>query len=242
MKQIILLLILLLSTCFASAQVLQIEPSEVKQTFRVNLSDPFINLELVATVRNISKDTVKLKWTRREIDKPAEWQTQVCDGIECYIPLVSSNIDPQLGLNAPFILPPNSKADFIFHLIPTQTAGTGKFSVDFASVQKPDSLLARMNFEATVQNLTTSVKDRQLETAQVYPNPASDYFMLNVIDGIDRIVLYNVLGVPVRTYLPAYGTRYPLNNLPDGMYLLTLQSSSKGVLKTMRITKRGIRS
>ncbi|MFM8448608.1 MAG: T9SS type A sorting domain-containing protein [Haliscomenobacter sp.] len=242
MKQIILLFFLFFGSYIASAQVLQIEPGEVKQTFRVNLSDPFINLELVATVRNMGKDTLKLKWVRKEIDKPSEWQTQVCDGVECYIPLVSSNIDPQLGLNAPFVLPPNGKADFIFHLIPTQTAGTGKFAVDFFSMQKPDSLLARMNFEATVQNLTTSVKDRQLETAQVFPNPAIDYFMLNAIDGIDRMVLYNALGVPVRTYLPAYGQRYSLNNLPDGMYLLTLANTGKGVLKTLRIVKRSIRS
>ena len=242
MKQMILSLCLLFSTALAQAQTLRIEPGDVKQIFKVNLADPFLNLEMYATVRNISKDTVRLKWQRREIDKPGEWQTQVCDGVECYIPIVSSNIDPKLGLNAPFVLPPNGKADFIFHLIPGQIAGTGKFSVQFSSVQKPDSIMASMNFEATVQSLVTSVKDWQVQAAQIYPNPASDYFMLSAVDGIDQLILYNTLGIPLKTYLPAYGQRYSLSGLPDGIYLLSLVDNKKGIVKTLRISKRGIRS
>ncbi|MFZ4560538.1 MAG: T9SS type A sorting domain-containing protein [Saprospiraceae bacterium] len=242
MKQIIHIFLAFSPLAFVSAQTLRIEPGDVKQTFKVNLADPLLNLELYASVRNIGSDTIRLKWQRREASQPSGWQTQVCDGVECYLPIVSSNVDPNLGLNAPFVLPPNKKADFIFHVLPNQTAGTGKFAIRFSSAQKPDSILASMNFEVNVQSLVTSSKESQPGSIQVFPNPASDFFMLNTIEDVDQLVLYNLLGVPVKTYLAEYGQRYSLNNVVDGVYLLALVNKNKGTIRTMRIIKRGVRS
>ena len=242
MKQIIHFFLAFSPLAFASAQSLRIEPGDVKQTFKANLADPRLNLELYASVRNVSNDTIRLKWQRREVSQPGGWQTQVCDGVECYLPIVSSNVDPNLGLNAPFVLLPNKKADFIFHVLPNQTAGTGKFAIRFSSTQKPDSILASMNFEVNVQSLVTSAKEWQPGSVQVFPNPASDFFMLNSIEGIEQLVLYNQLGLPVKTYLAEYGQRYSLYNVVDGVYFLALVNKNKSIVRTIRIIKRSVRS
>ncbi|MBV6428258.1 MAG: hypothetical protein KIPDCIKN_02784 [Haliscomenobacter sp.] len=243
MKHCLLFAVFVALPILASAQAIKVEPAEVKQTFQVNLSDPFLDLELHATVRNTSAtDTVRLKWLRKELNKPEGWLTQVCDGVECFVPIVSSNIDPMLGLNTPFVLPPNSKADFIFHVLPGQVAGSGKFSIQFSSVTKPDSLLASMSFDVVVQSLVTNLKDFRQDDIQVYPNPASDFFEISASEGIDRVVVYNALGVPVKTFLSAPGQRYSLSRMPDGIYLISLINNQKGVLKTTRLFKRGIRS
>lgn len=243
MKQSLLFAVFFSLTILADGQALKVEPAEVKQTFKVNLADPFLDLELHATIRNTSAtDTFRLKWQRKELNKPEGWLSQVCDGVECFVPIVSSNIDPMLGLNTPFVLPPNSKADFIFHVLPGQVAGSGKYSIQFSSVTKPDSLLASMSFDVVVQSLVTNLKDLRQDDIQVYPNPASDFFEISASEGIDKIIVYNALGVPVKTFLSAPGQRYSLSRMPDGIYLIAFINNQKGVLKTSRLFKRGIRS
>ncbi|MBK6947437.1 MAG: T9SS type A sorting domain-containing protein [Haliscomenobacter sp.] len=243
MKQHLLFAILCFLTTLTHGQVLKVEPSEVKQTFKVSLADPFLDLELHATIRNTSAtDTFRLKWLRKELNKPEGWLSQVCDGVECFVPIVSSNIDPMLGLSTPFVLPPNSKADFIFHVLPGQVAGSANYSIQFSSVAKPDSILASMRFDVVVQSLVTNLKDLRQDGIQVYPNPASDFFEISASEGVDKIVVYNALGVPVKTFLSAPGQRYSLGRIPDGIYLIALINNQKGVLKTTRLFKRGIRS
>jgi len=242
MKQTILFLLTCLLVADLNGQDLKITPAEVKQTFKVNISDPSLSLEVYSSIENLStKDTLKLKWKRRELDRPSAWLTQVCDGVECFIPIVSSNIDPALGLNAPFILPPKAKVGFIFYVLPNQVAGNGKFAINFSSVSKPDSILTSMNFDVTVQNLTTNTNDLDFAAnVQVFPNPASDYFNLSYTEGIEQIVVQNQIGVVVRVYLAESGQRYSLGGLPDGMYYLTLinQSRQKKVIKLVKRAQR----
>ncbi len=243
MKQPILLLCFWLTTISLGGQDLKVTPTEVKQTFKVNISDPFLSLEVYASIENTStKDTLKLKWKRRELDRPTAWQTQVCDGVECFVPIVSSNIDPALGLNAPFILPPKTKVGFIFYVLPNQVAGTGKFAIQFSTVSKPDSVLTAMNFEVTVQNLTTNARAVQFApNLQVFPNPASDFFQLSFAEGIERVIVYNQIGVPVRTYLSESGQPYSLNGLPDGLYMIAVSNERQDQQRILKLIKRAQR-
>lgn len=240
MKQPIHLLCLLLTSLSLWGQDLKVTPSEVKQTFKVNISDPSLSVEVYSSIENTStKDTLKLKWKRQELDRPNAWQTQVCDGVECFVPIVSSNIDPALGLNAPFILPPKTKVGFIFYVLPNQVAGTGKFAIQFSMTSKPDSILASMNFEVTVQNLTTNTRDVQFApNLQVFPNPASNFFHLSFAEGIDRVVVYNQIGVPVRTYLAESGQPYSLNGLPDGMYMIAVTNGRQDQHRILKLIKK----
>ncbi len=243
MKQPLLISFLWLTTLSLWGQDLKVNPTEVKQTFKVNISDPFLSLEVYANIENTStKDTLKLKWKRRELDRPNAWQTQVCDGVECFVPIVSSNIDPALGLNTPFILPPRSKVGFIFYVLPNQVAGTGKFAIQFSTVSKPDSILATMNFEVTVQNLTTNTSDFQFApNLQVFPNPANDFFYLSFVEGVDRVIVYNSIGIPVRTFLAESGQQYSLNGLPDGMYMIAVTNELQNQQRTVKLIKRAQR-
>jgi hypothetical protein len=242
MKQPLLLICLSLTALSLGGQDLKVTPAEVKQTFKVNISDPSLSLEVYSSIENLStKDTLKLKWKRRELDRPAAWLTQVCDGIECFIPIVSSNIDPALGLNAPFILPPKAKVGFIFYVLPNQVAGNGKFAINFSAVSKPDSILASMNFEVTVQNLTTNARDVQFApNLRVFPNPAADFFQLSFIEGAEQISVYNQLGLRVRTYLAESGQLYSLSGLPDGMYIVAVtdRQNRQRAVKLVKRTQR----
>lgn len=241
MKQVLLFLSLVMAVgATAQTSPLTINPTTAKKDFSVNLSDPFLDLEATATVTNTSKDTLRLKWKRVELSRPSAWATQVCDGVECFDEIVSSNIDPKLGLNAPFVLAPGKKVEFIFHLLPNKTAGVGKFAIDFSRTSKPDSILGRMNFDVTVTSRTTSTKEVAAEGLALFPNPTVDFFQLKNGNGVERVVVYNVLGTVVRQF-EANQERYRIDQLPDGLYLVGLVDRSNRTIKTLRLLKRSIR-
>ncbi|MCB9080815.1 MAG: T9SS type A sorting domain-containing protein [Lewinellaceae bacterium] len=224
------------------AQVITISPAQTKKAFTTDLSDPYLDLEVYATIKNVSADTIHLKWSRLELDRPSSWQTQVCDGITCYEPFVSTNIDPQYQLNDPVTLKPNESREFILHVLPGGTPGTGLIDIDFFLTNKPTERLGTMSFVVEVQALvTSSYTPRVIDVIRVFPNPADDYFQLTDYRGVDRLVIYNILGIPVRQFLVGPGQRYSIGNLPDGMYLVSLINNQKGALKTIRLSKRGLR-
>lgn len=244
MKQMLLpftFALLTIAPLFGQSTLLSITPGTLKKDFTVDLNDPYLDLEVRATVSNTSKDTLKLKWKRVELSKPSKWATQVCDGIVCYDEIVGSNVDSKLGLNAPLKMAPGKKIEFIFHILPNKTAGTGKYGLDFSLLNKPDSALVRMNFEVSVASRITAVREVRNEGLALYPNPAVDFFQLKNPEGIERLVIYNVLGSVVREYNVTDGERYRVGSLPDGMYLVSLIDESNNTIRTLRLLKRDVR-
>ena len=239
----------LLSFCFLTFTLLGIaqtgnlnfSTTSAKKTEAVDLSDPFLDVKVPITITNTGKDTAKIIWRRMTLNGPSKWTTRVCDNNLCYDEIVSSNLDPKLRINQPFKIVPGAKADLIMYFLPYGNAGTGKISVQIALAAKPDSVLTTLSYEANIRSISTSTRDLQPESIQLFPNPSTDYFQLNRIDNIDHLVLYNVLGRKIREYDADNGARYRLNGLPDGIYLLALVNDRKGVVRTLRIQKRSTR-
>jgi len=218
-----------------------IEPNPVTNEFSEDLSDMFLDLESYATITNTTDEPVSLKWTRIVNSKPSAWDTQVCDNVFCYLPQVSTNIDPDLGLDAPFVLEAGESFDLIFHVLPYGNAGEGRFELLFALTSEPDTPIDTAFFEVNVvANTTTSTFNVIDESVRLYPNPTTDYFELTDATDVDHLVVYNLLGREVRSFRAARGERYSLGDLPDGLYLVSLQNRGK-VLKTVRLNKRSWR-
>lgn len=242
MKHTLLLIFLFFTVSVVLAQSpITIEPNPVERSFVEDLSDEFLDLELYAKITNTTNEPVSLKWTRIVNSKPSAWETQVCDNVFCYLPAVSSNIDENLGLNEPFVLEAGESFDLIFHVLPNSMEGAGSFELVFALTSAPDTPIDTARFVANVtKSTTTSTFDVANSDIRVYPNPATDYFELTNMSGVDRLVVYNLLGREVRSYRPFRSEQYSLNGLPDGLYLVSLQSRGKA-LKTVRLNKRSWR-
>jgi hypothetical protein len=244
MKQALLLFyfaFIILRPLIGQSSLLSITPGTLKKDFTVDLNDPFLDLEVRATITNNSKDNLQLKWKRVELNKPGKWTTQVCDGIVCYDEIVGSNVDSKLGLNAPLKMAPGEKIEFIFHILPNKTSGSGKYGIDFSLTSKPDSAIVRMNFEVSVASKLTAVRDIRSEGLMMYPNPSVDFFQLKNSEGIDRLVIYNLLGTVVREYTVSEGERYRVSSLPDGIYLVSLIDENNDTVRTLRLLKRDVR-
>lgn len=225
-----------------NSQAIAVASATVEETFEVDLSDSFLTLEMKTKVTNTSGDSIALKWTRLELDKPGEWDTQVCDNVDCYIPIVGSNIDPDLGLNAPVILAPDSSLDMILYVLPNGIPGSGRIELDISLVENQDSILETIVYLPDIRQATiTNIQEWLERDLRMYPNPATDYFELTNTEYVDELIIYNRIGRQVASYRVTPGDRYPVYQLPDGIYLVSLINYDYGILRTLRLGKRGIR-
>lgn len=242
MKHTLLLIFLFIMTMVAWAQSpITIDPNPKSQDFAVDFTGDFLDLELHTTIKNTTNQKVSLKWTRVVKNSPVEWETAVCDNNVCYTPGISSNVDASIPLNMPFELEAGESFDLIFHVYPYTTAGTGSFELIFALTSAPDTPIDTARFSTNVvANTTTSTFDIAKADVRVFPNPTTNYFELTDTRGFDRLVVYNVLGRTVRSFQAMSGQRYSLEGLPDGLYLVTMQSRNK-IVKTVRLSKRSWR-
>lgn len=242
MKQFLLLASIILSMNSVFAQeALTISPVPIERNFVSDLSNVFLDLEMHTTITNNTEDTIQLRWVRETTEKPEAWQTQVCDNNLCYSPMVSTNYDPEIGINMPVYMNPGESFDLIFHVLPKGSPGYGEFKIPFYYFSEGDTTIqAEAIFRVTVESVT-GVANEVKEKLRVFPNPATDYIELTNNSVVDRMVIYNLLGREVRNFEVINGSLYEVADLPSGMYLVSLINNEEGILKTFRLNKRSIR-
>jgi hypothetical protein len=220
--------------------VLSISPADVEETFRVDISNTALDLQLETMVTNTSADTLLLKWQRVVVSQPQGWLTQVCDNNFCYEPPVFTNYSAEHNINEPVVLLPGASFKLIFHVLPKGEAGVGSYELPFYRIEAPELEVAKVTFKAVVGNLSnTAALSRPKFT--IFPNPTSEYFEVSGVDRVDQVILYNVVGRMVKTFQTFENRRYFVNDLPDGLYLVSFVSFDKGVLRTSRLSKRSYR-
>jgi len=73
----------------------------------------------------------------------------------------------------------------------------------------------------------------------VYPNPASEYFMLKNSENVATVIVYNILGRQMKRYkVNSTNDRFTISDLPKGMYVVRLMNENNDVLQTLRMNKR----
>ncbi len=233
---------IMITVSLAAQDPVLIAPLTVEETFDVDLDQSDLSVELYTTVTNNSNEPINLRWFRREIERPESWRTQVCDNFQCWVFKAYSNFDPELGTSDPFVLQPGESFEVIFYVWPFGTAGTGSYALDFSLVENPDSVLAVVNYNVGINTTITSSQDIKREpTFRLYPNPATDYFQLTDSDGIAYLRIYNVLGKPVNEFEVSTDRRYPVYDLPAGVYLVSLHDRKGEIIRTLRLRKETMR-
>lgn len=243
MKQTLPIFILLFFTTVLFGQSpITVSPTTYQGVLMVDLAKDHLLQDPTVTITNNTDSVIALRWERFELDRPDAWETQVCDPNECYFPIVVSNVDTVLGLDAPMLIQPNSSEKISVYVNPNKTSGTGTFALDFALVGQPDSIIGTANFEVEVTSLVVNTLEKlRQQDIRVYPNPSIDYFQLTGTENIDRVSIVNLVGRQVGAFRVYPGARYDVNYLPDGMYLVSLINDDYGVVKTMRLGKRALR-
>lgn len=73
---------------------------------------------------------------------------------------------------------------------------------------------------------------------KIFPNPATNYIELTNGKFVEQILIYNVVGKKMKTFVVKDDEKYNVAQLPSGMYLVQLVGHNSKIIKTQRLSKR----
>jgi hypothetical protein len=241
MKHILPYLFSFLFLSLHGQSVLEILPNPHINTFQVDLKDFWAEPIAQSRIKNISDQTINLRWEREIVNAPAEWEFRICDTVACYTSSIISNVvlGGQPNIPIPLLKKESTKLDV--HVLPRGVPGCAEIKMKISDATNPSNILSNAVYKLCVTSLTP-VNESENNTIKVYPNPASDYFSLTRNSVIKQIRISNILGKNIRTYSTSFNGKYDISDLTDGIYMVSLIDSKGGIFKTIRLSKRSPRA
>ena len=77
------------------------------------------------------------------------------------------------------------------------------------------------------------INETEINSTKIYPNPASDYIYIENIKEKARIEIYNMSGIIQLTADANGDSNINIRNLPDGLYLIKIQTDSNIAIKKL---------
>lgn len=84
----------------------------------------------------------------------------------------------------------------------------------------------------TLSNIIKVNSDKKTEM-EIFPNPATDYFVVKSINNLKQISVSDLTGKILKVFLPLPSNKYDISDLPRGVYLLRI--SDDGGIKNRRL-------
>jgi Secretion system C-terminal sorting domain len=180
-----------------------------------------------ATLKNTSTTTKKFTWTRTIKSMTSGWACLVCDKNLCWASTVNTPVD-QIELAA------GATSNMDVYIRPDKKVGAAVVELKIVEVgNETNTVTGKYNFSTTTR--TRDIKDNN--SLRIYPNPTVEYFQITDNDLVEKVVIYNIIGRQMRAYKAVEGMKYTVNDLPDGLYIIRLLSSSGATVKTVRLSK-----
>ncbi len=180
-------------------------------------------------VTNTSADTAKIFWSKRMSNSPVSWTSWICDDNSCYLAEVNS-----CPSNKPNKLEPGESFELQIHMFPDQVEGSADYQATLLDDQGNSLFVITGVF--LISN-STAVKETNEAKLSIFPNPATDFFNVSDIPGLNNIELFNIVGNKVRSFEAVPQKQYYIGDLTDGIYLVRLVSSNGKVIRTIRLSK-----
>ena len=226
MRYILLTLVFLLSILRGGAQVtLGISSTEV----RTILSAESYEERAKVVIKNNSSQTKKITWQRSIQSITLGWTCFVCDKNQCWP--YSMNFPSNVIELAPY-----ATTIIDVYVRPDKRAGSATLDVKVFEVgSATNNVSARFYFAASAS--TKDVREVVKSEIMIYPNPMTDYFMIQEGSGVEKVAVYNIIGRQMKAFKVSDGNKFYINDLPDGIYIIRLQNANGGTIKTARMTK-----
>ncbi|MBP6794383.1 MAG: T9SS type A sorting domain-containing protein [Saprospiraceae bacterium] len=221
MKQLLFSILFILSSGLYGQTVLVINPT----TTSVSVKSTDLDVAAKANLKNTSKDTIIVKWTRKIESITQGWSSAVCDKNFCYIPSIDS---------MRLIMAPGETSNMDIHVYPGGISGSAKVSLSIEQIGKPETKVTA----SYLFNQSTPIKSDDKDAIQLYPNPTQDYFMVNSPIVLGKIELYNITGEKAKVYYAYKNKRYYIDDIPSGIYMARLFNLHEEILKTVILKKR----
>ena len=104
---------------------------------------------------------------------------------------------------------------------------------------KQTLLLLFFLFSAKIVFSQSAFKGMERPDLAIFPNPAVDFIAVNDEDAVvNQIVIFNLVGKRVRSFDAAPNERFPVGDLPKGMYLVQLLDHDNKIINTQKVNKK----
>ncbi len=229
----------------AQESEISVDPSAiVKEIVVDNLDEGFEDITTISVTNN-SRRTMQLVQTSRGIRLPEAWKSQVAGRGSRTAPYVVSGSTA----DKPVILAPGETGLFQVSLRPDGIVGAGRLLISFSDLTLPGRVLGTASIATkiirkpslAVEDVITH-DDRPAPTSvRLYPNPAKERFFVETPRDvtIGRVEITNTLGRKLQTFEgPEEKEGYNIEELPDGLYLITIFDENGKQLKTLRLLHR----
>ncbi|MCB0636113.1 MAG: T9SS type A sorting domain-containing protein [Lewinella sp.] len=246
MKSVVLTLVGCLFSIWLLAQssALRIEPAELRKQVTVGSFEATYEESVKVTVTNTSGRPLSLRWDKQVAYQPIGWESQICDKVASYPPAVSTNYDPLLGIIAPVELQPGESFELYLNIFPFNISGQIQVAIPFREINRPDAILGTANFQISIfeESMIQSSRNGGGNRPSIFPNPVTDRFFIANAPPLSRVEVYNTLGRTVKTFeQPRDGDSFPIEDLPQGVYLVSLVDENGKVIRTVRLLRREFR-
>ncbi len=192
----------------------------------------FPSIETRVRIKNTTSGPLTLRWTRISKAMPGQWETAVCED-NCY------GTDTE---SRSFYLGPRQEREIRVVFYPHNFAGEGIVQLAFFNPADSAGTAAVVTFEGS--NTATATGTNALDNRgknqpiRIFPNPPTEYFQLEENDVVARIEIYNMVGSRVAQYqVNAPNEKYPVADLPRGLYLVRMIDRAGQIVFTQRISK-----
>jgi Secretion system C-terminal sorting domain/Carbohydrate binding domain len=105
-------------------------------------------------------------------------------------------------------------------------AGAVSFYLEVRTYSNSISYFDDFLFE---ENIATSAPEDELSEINIYPNPASDYLIINNISDFKYIDIQNLSGITIFSFACSgeKSVSIPVSDLPNGIYVIRLNGAGK---------------
>lgn len=226
--------IILLCSSAVLAQSFTVEPNPASASTNLSENPGLFQILAYSVIYNQTDQNLNMKWERIVNDKNECWSSSVD----------SPNFQSFPGIDEfEFTLLPNlpNGGDLIVHMYIEGYSGEGQVVLRVSNLDIPsDTLLVTYNFTATEGLIcsSTSVEEIRMDEGQLYPNPCIDAFQMTNGQNVNELIVYNILGTEVQSFLVQPGKLYSLTNLPKGVYLVQMINDKGALLSTTKLLKQ----
>ncbi len=178
-----------------------------------------------ATVKNESSETKLILWQRNVLSLTEGWGTAICDKNICYDPSIDA---------FEFELTAGETGTINVYGYPGGIEGRAKVELTLTDSADPNNTVSA-TYDVRSEGVVTSTNNISKSDIKIYPNPTAQY--ISTMDGsdVDQLIVYNIVGRPVKKFKANNDNQYDVSQLPIGIYLVRLFNKREQTLKTIRL-------
>ena len=180
---------------------------------------------------NLTNETIELGWIMHKLCVPPEWSVFVCDGNNCYGPMITECPD----LN-PNVIGPGVDTTLDVHVGDNGVNGLAHVTIDVFEIgDTANAVTAHYIYNGDCY--VNATKNHQATRIRLYPNPVYDMLHIDASGAADHFGIYDLLGKQVVEHKLVPSANYDISHMQRGIYFVKFYRKDGSIIRSIKIQK-----